>query len=226
MAGPRSIWNGTITFGLVNSAHQGLLGDRVQDRPASTRSMPRTAAGSSTAASAPKDGKEIHYDDVVKGYEVSKGKWVELTNDEIAAAAGSQSKRHRHRSLRARRGDRPRLLRHAPTTSAPATRASHAYALLQRRARAVGRAGVGRFIFHNRERHRRCPRRSATCSPLHTMRFADELVDPGDLELRPRAARSRPSARSRWPRRSSRALHSEFDPHRVRGHLPPGRARC
>ena len=88
---PRSIWNGTITFGLVNvpvkvySAtesksihfHQVHLKDgaRIEHRRV-----------------CPKEGKEVPNDEIVKGYELSNGSFVELTKDEIAAAAGERSK--------------------------------------------------------------------------------------------------------------------------------------
>ena len=88
---PRSIWNGTITFGLVNvpvkvySAtesktihfHQVHLKDgaRIEHRRV-----------------CPKEDKEVPNNEIVKGYELSNGNFVELTKDEIAAAAGERSK--------------------------------------------------------------------------------------------------------------------------------------
>jgi hypothetical protein len=81
---PRSIWNGTIAFGLVNvpvkvySAtesksihfHQVHLSDgaRIEHRRV-----------------CPKEDKEVLNDEIVKGYELSDGSFVELTKDEIAA---------------------------------------------------------------------------------------------------------------------------------------------
>ena len=58
----------------------------------STRSTSTTARGSSTARVCPKEDKEVPNDEIVKGYELSNGKFVELTKDEIAAAAGERSK--------------------------------------------------------------------------------------------------------------------------------------
>src|SRR3954453_20219181 len=88
---PRSIWNGTVTFGLVNvpvkvfSAtesksihfHQVHLSDgaRIEHRRV-----------------CPKEDEDVPNDELVKGYELSNGSYVELTKDEIAAAAGERSK--------------------------------------------------------------------------------------------------------------------------------------
>src|SRR3954452_24591898 len=88
---PRSLWNGTLTFGLVNVPvkvftatesktihfHQVHLKDeaRIEHRRV-----------------CPKEGKEVPKDEIVMGYELSKGGFVELEKDEIAAAAGENAK--------------------------------------------------------------------------------------------------------------------------------------
>ena len=38
------------------------------------------------------EGREVPYEDVVKGYEVSEGKFVVLDDDEVKAAAGDRGK--------------------------------------------------------------------------------------------------------------------------------------
>src|SRR5919205_326917 len=87
----RSIWNGTISFGLVNVPAK--VFSAIEDRTVHFHEV-HAADGSRIEHRriCPKDGKQIDYDHIVKGYEVSKGEWVELTDDEIPAAAGSQSK--------------------------------------------------------------------------------------------------------------------------------------
>ena len=88
---PRSLWNGTLTFGLVNVPvkvytatesksihfHQVHLNDgaRIEHRRV-----------------CPKEDKEVPNDEIVKGYELSNGNFVELTKEEIAAAAGENAK--------------------------------------------------------------------------------------------------------------------------------------
>jgi Ku protein len=88
---PRSIWNGTITFGLiavpikVNSAiedtsihfHQVHASDGAQIKQKRICS---------------KEHKEVPYKEVAKGYELRGGKYVLLSQDEIDAAAGRQSR--------------------------------------------------------------------------------------------------------------------------------------
>src|SRR3954465_13209335 len=88
---PRSIWNGTITFGLVNvpvklytateskSIHFHLVHARDGSRVENKRICS-------------KEDKEVPYKQVIKGYEVSEDKYVVLEKDEIKAAAGDRAK--------------------------------------------------------------------------------------------------------------------------------------
>jgi DNA end-binding protein Ku len=204
---PKSIWNGTITFGLVAvpiKVYSATESKTVHFREIHAKDGSRIEHRRICS----NDGKEVDYDDVVKGYEVSKGKWVELTDDEIAAAAGSQSKRldvdhfvpaeeidpdHYERTYYLGAGDKGKP----------------AYALLQAALEKSERAGVGRWVFHNRER-------TVVIRPLddvlalHTMRFADELVDPGELELG--RVRKKPSEREiTMASQLVDGLHTKFD---------------
>jgi Ku protein len=139
----------------------------------------------------PNEGREVDYDDIVKGYEVKAGEWVELTDDEIAAAAGSAAA-----SSTSTTSSRPptstRPASSAPTISAPARAASRPYAVLHAALGRSGRAGVGRWIFHNRERTVIVRTRGRALA-MHTMRFAAQRADPEDLE--PPRLQSRPGKR-------------------------------
>src|SRR3982751_4018875 len=57
-----------------------------------------------------------------------------------------------------------------------------AYALLHEALRKSGRAGIGRFTFHDRE-YLIAAQALDDVIPLHTLRFHDELVATDDLEL-------------------------------------------
>ena len=88
---PKSIWNGTISFGLAavpiklysatesktvhfNEVHVS-DGARIEHKRVCS-----------------KEGKEVPYKEVVKGYEVSEDEYVVLDKDEVAAAAGGRGK--------------------------------------------------------------------------------------------------------------------------------------
>ena len=204
---PRSIWNGTIAFGLVTvpiKVYSATESKTVHFREVHAKDGSRIEHRRICS----KDGKEVDYDDVVKGYEASRGKWVELTDDEIAAAAGSQS----------RRLDIDHFV---PADEIDADfyertyylgtqdKGKDAYALLHAALEKAGRAGVGRWTFHNRERTV-VLRTLGDVLAIHTMRFADELVDPGEFELG--RVRRKPSEREiKMASSLVDGLHTSFD---------------
>ena len=85
-----------------------------------------------------------------------------------------------------------------------------AYALLHGALEKSGRAGIGRWVFHNRERTV-VLRTLGDVMAIHTMRFADDLVDPRDFELG--HVQRKPSEREiKMAAALVEGLHTEFDP--------------
>ena len=178
---PRSIWNGTIAFGLVNvpvkvySAtesksvhfHNVHLADgaRIEHRRV-----------------CPKEDKEVPNDEIVKGYEVSSGKFVELTKDEIAAAAGERSKLIDVEHFV--QGDAIDPAFYDKTYYlGTADEGEDAYRLLYRALEKSGKVAIARWVFHDRERLVAVRPLDDKILALHTMNFHDELVEVGDLDL-------------------------------------------
>ena len=90
--------------------------------------------------------------------------------------------------------------------------------------RKTGRAGIGRFTFHDRE-YLVAVRALDDVLALHTLRFHDEVVDADELEI-PRV-RKKPSKREvQMARKLVDTLARGLRPHRVRGHLSRGGARA
>jgi DNA end-binding protein Ku len=204
----RSIWNGTITFGLVAvpiKVYSATESKTVHFHEVHAKDGSRIEH----RRICPKDGKEIDYKDIVKGYEVSKGKWVELTDDEIAAAAGSQSRRLEIDHFVPAEEIDPDFYERTYYLGTR-DKGKDAYALLHAALDKSGRAGVGRWVFHNRERTVLL-RTLGPVLAIHTMRFADELVDPADFELG--RVRRKPSEREiKMATALVDGLHTAFDP--------------
>jgi DNA end-binding protein Ku len=206
----RSIWNGTIVFGLVAvpvKVHSATESKTVHFREVHAKDGSKIEH----RRICPKHRGlyEVDHDDIVKGYEVSKGKWVELTDDEMAAAAGSQSRRIEIDHF-VPLDDVDPVYYERPYYLGAQDKGRDAYALLRAALDRAGRAGVGRWVFHNRER-------TVLLRPLedvlviHTMRFADEVVDPGDFELG--RVRRKPSDREiKMASSLVDGLHTDFDP--------------
>jgi len=205
---PRSIWNGTIAFGLVMvpiKVYSATESKTVRFREVHAKDGSRIEH----RRICPKDGEEIDYEDIVKGYEVSRGKWVELTDDDIAAAAGSRSRRLEIDHFVPAADIDPDLYERTYYLGA-GDKGKKAYALLYAALEKAERAGVGRWVLHNRERTV-VLRTLGDVLAIHTMRFADELIDPGDLDL-PRV-RKKPSANEiKMASALVDSLHTRFDP--------------
>ena len=220
---PRSIWNGTISLRLVARAREGLLGDRVQDRPLPAGPRARRRAHRAPAR-LPKEGEEVPYDEIVKGYEVSEGEFVELDEGRGRGRrrrAQQADRRSRTSSTRARS---TRSSSTRPTTSARATTARTPTGCCTTRSSSTGRAGIGRWIFHDREylvAVRALERRAGAAH--------DALPRRGRRPRRPRRcpsrAQARPSARSRWRARSSSRCTTDFEPEMYEDTYREARAR-
>jgi DNA end-binding protein Ku len=81
---PRSIWSGSISFGLVNVPVK--LYSAVSQKDLHFNQFEEgTGARIHYKRVSEKSGKEVEYENIVKGYEVSKGKFVMITSDELEA---------------------------------------------------------------------------------------------------------------------------------------------
>ena len=88
---PRSIWSGAISFGLVNvpvklysavskkTVRFNQLNGKTGNRIAQKRVDPTT-------------GEEVAYDDIVKGYELTKDRYVLITQEELDALDPEQTR--------------------------------------------------------------------------------------------------------------------------------------
>jgi DNA end-binding protein Ku len=206
---PRSIWNGTITFGLV--AVPIKLYSATESKTVHFNEVhARDGAKIEHRRICPKENKPVDYDEVVKGYEVASDKYVVLEKEEIKAAAGDRGKVvHLQEFVDAAEID-PVFF--DKTYFVGSRDDENAYRLLHEALRRSGRAGVGRFTFHDRE-YLVAVRVRDDVIALHTLRFHDEVVSADDLDID--TGRARPGKREvDMANRLLESLDEEFDPER------------
>ena len=205
---PRSLWNGAIAFGLVSvpvKVYTATESKSVHFREVHAKDGSKIEH----RRICPKEGKAVDKDEVVRGYQVSARKWVELEDDEIAAAAGSQSRLIDVDHFVPASEIDPVYFEKAYYVGAQ-DKGRDAYALLHAALGKADRAGVGRWVFHNRERTV-IVRALDDVLALHTMRFADEVVDPSDFDLE--RVRRKPSEQEiKMASKLVGGLHADFDP--------------
>jgi DNA end-binding protein Ku len=177
---PRSIWNGTITFGLV--AVPIKLYSATESKTVHFHELHRRdEARVQHRRFCSKEDKEVDKDDIVRGYEVSDGEYVVLTKEEIAAADPSRGKVIEIEHFVGAAEIDPVYYDKAYYVGAQDD-GEPAYRVLHEALRKAERVGIGRFVFHNKEQLVAL-RPLDDLLALSTMRFDDEVVSGDDVDV-------------------------------------------
>ena len=82
---PRSIWRGSITFGLITIPVKvyTAVGREAKDKIDLHLLHEKDGERIHYSRSCEKGHKDLDWDEIVKGYEYSKGKWVEITDEDL-----------------------------------------------------------------------------------------------------------------------------------------------
>jgi DNA end-binding protein Ku len=175
----KSIWNGTITFGMVNVPVK--LYSATESKTVHFSEVhAKDGAKIEHRRICPKEDKEVPFKDVVKGYEVSAGKYVVLEKEEVKAAAGDRGKVIHLQEFVCAADIDPVF--YEKTYYVGSRDDEDAFRLLHDALRKTGRAGIGRFTFHDRE-YLVALRAGKDVLLLDTLRFHDEVVSADDLEI-------------------------------------------
>jgi DNA end-binding protein Ku len=205
---PRSIWNGAIAFGLVQvpiKVYSAAESKTVHFHEVHLKDSSRIEH----RRICPRGDKEVPYDDIVKGFEVKRGEWVELTDDEIAAATGPRNKLIEVEHFVPGADIDPDFFERAYFLG-PGAKGDDAYALLHAALKKTGRAAIGRWVFHDRERTV-AVRIHDKALALNTLRYADDLVDPADFDLE-RVSKKPTAGEIKMASALVESLHVKFKP--------------
>ncbi|MBJ7470734.1 MAG: Ku protein [Solirubrobacteraceae bacterium] len=175
----RSIWNGTLTFGTI--AIPIKLFSATDSKTISFKEV-RASDGAriSHKRLGAQSGDEVEFKELDKAYDTGKGVVV-LTKEEIAAADGSRPKLIEIESFV--KGEEIDPVFYDKAYHLGANKGGdHAYRVLLEALERSGRVGIGRFVLRSREQLVAL-RPIQGALGLQTMRFADELVAPGDLDF-------------------------------------------
>jgi DNA end-binding protein Ku len=207
----RSIWNGAISFAGVDVPVKVFGATDPQGVQFRELHEPDGAEIAHQLVDA--DGRPVDRKDVVKGFEVRRGEYVVLDDDEIKAAGAPKRKTVDIEHFVPREQIDPDVY-DRPYHLGPRAGGDEAYAILAAALRKTGRVGVGRVVLRSREQLAAVMEADGMLR-LHTMRFADELVDPGKLDHP--SVRRRPDARlRRMATQLVDSLSGRFEPGRYR----------
>jgi DNA end-binding protein Ku len=144
----RSLWSGTITFGLV-SIPVDLL-SAVRPRQTAMKLVDKAGHALGRQYHCSKEGKKVDYDDLVRGYETDDGKMVVITDTEFESVAPEMSADIELRSF-VPLEQIPPLYFQKPYFLAPSGKSSKAYNLLAATMEKTGRVAIGSFVMRGHE---------------------------------------------------------------------------
>jgi DNA end-binding protein Ku len=209
---PRSLWNGTVSVGLVHVPVK--LYSATESKTVHFHDVHlEDGARIEHRRFCEKEGREVPYEEVVRGFEVRSGEYVVLEKDELKAAAGGTGHVIEVEHFVCAEDIDPVFYDRTYYLGA-GEKAQDAYRVMLDALERTGRAAIGRFTFHNRE-YLAAIRPADGVLALHTLHFADELVDAGDFDYKP--PRKRAGDREiKMAGRLVESLHEDFDPMRYK----------
>jgi DNA end-binding protein Ku len=175
----RAIWSGSISFGLLNVPVK--LYSAVSKKNVSFREL-RAEDGSRIRHKrvAEADGEEVPYEEIVKGYEIAPEQYVVLTRDELEELDPKKTRAIEIQDFVDLDEIDPIYFDH-PYYLGPDKGAEKAYALLVKAMRESNKVAIARFVLRNKE-NLAAIRAMDGVLTMATMRFADEVVSPGEIE--------------------------------------------
>ena len=175
----RAIWSGTISFGLLNVpvklysavARRGISLREIRESDGARIRHRRVAEGTD---------EEVPYEKIQKAFEITSGSYVPITKDEMEAMAPKKTRAIEVQDFVDLDEIDP-IYFDSPYYLGPADGAEKAYSLLASAMESSGKVAIARFVFRNKE-HLSALRADSGVLTLTTMRFADEVVPPDELD--------------------------------------------
>ncbi len=169
-----SIWKGSLTFGLVSvpvELKTAVREDHISFRMLHEKDMSPIKYERLCAA----EGETIPWNEIVKGYEYEKGKFIVVTDEDFKAAAIESSNTIDVMDFVKEEEIDPRYF-DTPYYLVPGKGGDKAYALLREAIRKTGSVGIGKIIMRQKQ-HIAGVRVVGDAMVLELMRFQNELVD-------------------------------------------------
>jgi DNA end-binding protein Ku len=180
-----SIWKGSITFGLVNipvELKTAVRADHISFRLLHEEDLSPIKYERVCQA----DGDPVPWNEIVKGYEFEKGKFIVMTDEDFKTAALEQSKTIDILDFVKQEEIDPRYFE-SPYYLVPGKGGEKSYALLREAIRKSGAVGIGKIIIRQSQ-HLAAVKVIGDAMVLEIMRFANELVDPSEYSFPSRDA--------------------------------------
>jgi DNA end-binding protein Ku len=176
----RPIWKGSIDFGLVNIA-VGLYPAQTSNRLDFDLLDKRDFSRVRYQRVNEKTGKQVTWDQIVKGFQYKKGEYVALTDDDFKKANVEASQSIAITDF-VDAGAISSLYYDTPYYLEPLKNGRRAYALLREVLKKTGKVGIAKVVLRTRQ-HLAALISQGPLLVLNTLRYPHELRDPSQLDL-------------------------------------------
>jgi DNA end-binding protein Ku len=209
----RSLWTGSINFGLVNVPVKAFTA--VRDHDVHFHQLDKKSGARIRYRKVSEEtGKEVDSDDIALGYEIKSGKFVTFDEKEIDALRPASNKLIDVSDFVALEEIDPIYYENTYWLVPDGEGAKKSYGLLLAAMEEEERVGVGTVVLRDRQ-HLAAVRPLDGALAMSTMRFADEIVKRSEIEGMPR--RSKPDLKAlRMAKQLIEGLSSEWDPTKYR----------
>jgi len=206
----RAIWKGAISFGLVNipialfpaTRREELKFHLLRKSDLSPVNFKRVAAA---------DGKEVPWEEIVKGYEYEKGRFIVL-NEEDFARVDIEATQTVDITDFVEIDQVDPMYFYKPYFMEPAKGGEKSYGLLRQALEETGKIGIAKVVIKTRQ-YLAAVKPEKRGLLLELMHFAEELIDPKELSI---PAREAGKKELQMARALVEGMSSEWEPERYR----------
>jgi DNA end-binding protein Ku len=210
---PRPVWNGTITFGLVNIPVK--LYNRTNKTAVRFHQLRKTDGCrihyNKVCSS---DGEEVKGQEIVRGYEISPQRYVRVSAAELDALYPEATRAIEIEDF-VKLDQIDPIYYQQSFYLVPDKGAAKSYALLRQAMENTGRVGIARFVLRNKE-YLAALRPAGRALCLSAMLFHDEVVDPSVLESDAPAESQPENSELRMAVKLIESMAANFDPAKYR----------
>src|SRR5918995_922414 len=176
----RALWKGSISFGLVSIPIELYTAVR-NHRPRFRMLHAKDKSPVRFERVCVRDGRPVAWEDLVKGYEYSKGHFVVMTKDDFQAAAVEKTRTVDIIDF-VKADEIDDRFFETPYYLVPSKGGERAYALLREAIRESERVGIAKFILRDAQ-HLAAVEVIGDALVLTVMRYDDELVETSAFDF-------------------------------------------
>ncbi|MDB4917686.1 MAG: repair protein [Gemmatimonadetes bacterium] len=203
-----SIWKGAVSFGLVNIPVELHSAVKAADHIA-FRQLDRKTHKPIKLDRVSTKGESVPWKDIVKGYEISRNKFVIMDDKDFDAVKIKMSRVLEITDFVPGESIDPRFF-DMPYFLVPQEGGEKAYALLRDALEETEKVGIGTFALRQKQ-HLAAIKPTGNALVLEIMRFDSELVDPRSLKLPTTASVKLKPQEKTMAKQLIAAFASEFD---------------